>query len=199
MSVEARGKVEGRQESNFFILFFCYPLVRVTWVNLRPTEFLNSLTPAGLPPHKHCLRASTPLKLLRNLDPCNGLLHGTRLRIISLGSRLIEAEIMTCKKTGKYVFKPKITLTPSDSFLPFHLRRCQFPIRPAYAMTINKSQGQTLTFVGIHPTNLVFSHGQLYVALSCAQSMECIKMLPQLSQPNHGFYYTDDIVYSGLG
>ena len=110
---------------------------------LCPTEFLNSLTPAGLPPHKLCLRVSTPIILLRNLDPRNGLLNGTRLRIISLGSRLIEAKIMTGKKTGKYVFIPRITLTPSVSGLPFDLRRHQFPIRPAYVMTINKSQGQT--------------------------------------------------------
>jgi ATP-dependent DNA helicase PIF1 len=33
--------------------------------------------------------------------------------------------------------------------MPFTLRRRQFPIRLAYAMTINKSQGQTLRNVGL--------------------------------------------------
>lgn len=36
----------------------------------------------------------------------------------------------------------------------------------AYAKTFNKCQGQTLTFTGIDLTENVFSHGQLYVALS---------------------------------
>ena len=41
-----------------------------------------------------------------------------------------------------------------------------FPIQLAFTMTINKSQGQTLTNVGISLDTEVFSHGQLYVALS---------------------------------
>jgi ATP-dependent DNA helicase PIF1 len=61
-----------------------------------------------------------------------------------------------------YVFIPtRITMIPSDSGLPFDFKRRQFPVKPAYAMTINKSQGQTLTFVGINLTRPVFSHGQL--------------------------------------
>ncbi|KAI8523384.1 hypothetical protein RHMOL_Rhmol13G0069100 [Rhododendron molle] len=46
------------------------------------------------------------------------------------------------------------------------MTRCQFPIRLAYAMTINKSQGQSVKFVGVDLCTSVFSHGQLYVALS---------------------------------
>ncbi|KAG2642745.1 hypothetical protein PVAP13_2KG196764 [Panicum virgatum] len=39
-------------------------------------------------------------------------------------------------------------------------------------MTINKAQGQTIPNVGIYLTEPVFSHGQLYVALSRGVSRE---------------------------
>jgi len=50
--------------------------------------------------------------------------------------------------------------------LPFEFKRLQFPVRPAFAMTINKAQGQSLSVAGIDLTEPCFSHGQLYVALS---------------------------------
>ena len=53
---------------------------------------------------------------------------------------------------------------PSD--LPFEFKRLQFPIRLAFAMTINKSQGQSLKVAGINLERPCFSHGQLYVACS---------------------------------
>ncbi|CAK1579947.1 unnamed protein product [Parnassius mnemosyne] len=53
-------------------------------------------------------------------------------------------------------------MIPSDSTIPF--RRLQFPVRLAFAMTINKSQGQTMSICGVDLKNPCFSHGQLYVA-----------------------------------
>ena len=65
-------------------------------------------------------------------------------------------------------------LAPSDINFSFILEDCQFPVRLAYSMTINKAQGQTFNKVGIDLPLLLFSHGQLYVAMSRAKSFKDI-------------------------
>jgi ATP-dependent DNA helicase PIF1 len=60
---------------------------------------------------------------------------------------------------------------------PFQFKRKQFPIRLNFAMTVNKSQGQTITNVGVYLPAPVFSHGQLYVAISRATTKTNIKIL----------------------
>ena len=145
---------------------------------LYPTEFLNSLSLSlslsGLPSHQLRLKVNSPIMLMRNLDPASGLLNGTRLVVKQLQPNVINAEICTGRHSGKHVLIPRIALRPSDNTFPFTLRRRQFPVRAAFAMTINKSQGQTLESVGLFLPEPVFTHGQLYVALSRARSFKTI-------------------------
>ena len=73
---------------------------------------------------------------------------------------------------------PRIKISSEASKdLSLNLIRLQFPIRLAYAMTINKAQGQSLMHVGINIQDEVFSHGQLYVAMSRATSATRMKVL----------------------
>jgi ATP-dependent DNA helicase PIF1 len=106
-----------------------------------PTEFLNSLQPQGMPPHKLVLKEDTPVMLLRNLNSKSGLANGTRLVIKSMNNYTLEAEILTGKNKGDIVHIPRIPLETSDTTMPVQFNRLQFLICVAFAMTINKAQG----------------------------------------------------------
>lgn len=115
--------------------------------------------------------------LLRNLSQSTGLCNGTRLVVSNLGEKVIEATVMTGSNIGDVVYIPRIFLTTKDSKWPFTLHRRQFPVRICYAMTINKSQGRTLSAVGIYLKSPVFTHGQFYVAVSRVTSKKNLKIL----------------------
>ncbi len=85
--------------------------------------------------------------------------------------------------------------------MPFTLRRRQFPVRPAFAMTINKAQGQTLKMVGIFLPKPVFTHGQLYVAMSRIGCPEGVKLLvtngwKDVHEDAPAGVYTRNVVYT---
>jgi hypothetical protein len=133
--------------------------------------------------------------LLPNLDYAGGLCNGTRLIMVDLGEYVIRRKILTCKHQVKTGFIPRISLdTATSSGLPFTLRHRQFFLRLAFAMTINKSQSQSLKVVGIHLHTPVFSHGQLYVAIS--RAMDCKQIYISLPPTADGTLTTDNIVYS---
>ncbi|KAK9724458.1 hypothetical protein RND81_05G073600 [Saponaria officinalis] len=97
---------------------------------------------------------------------------------IDLGGRVIRCTVLTGSHKGDKVHIARITLTPSDSNkFPVRFSRRQFPIAVCFTMTINKSQGQSLSQVSIYLSRPVFSHGQLYVAISRVIRKEGLKIL----------------------
>jgi ATP-dependent DNA helicase PIF1 len=132
-----------------------------------------------------------PILLLRNLNQSIGLCNGTRLIVKSLGQRVIETKIITGNNVDKHVFIPCIIMPPSGIDWPFVLHRRQFPIPVAFAIIINKSQGQTLNNVGVYLPSPVYSHGQLYVVISLVTNSANIKIFS--SQGPNG--YVQNVVY----
>lgn len=114
--------------------------------------------------------------LLRNLNPAAGLCNGTRLLVKEMHENVLECEFLTGERVGKRVFIPKIKITSSKNKFPFELSRKQFPVKVCYAMTINKSQGQTIDFVGLDCTEPVFAHGMTYVGFSRVRAWDFIKV-----------------------
>ncbi|XP_074278511.1 uncharacterized protein LOC141602097 [Silene latifolia] len=146
--------------------------------DLYSTEFLNSIKCSGLPNHELRLKVGAMVMLLRNIDQSHGLCNGTRLIVTDLGRRVISCTVLTGSHKGDRVHIARITLTPSDfSKFPVRFSRRQFPIAVCFAMTINKSQGQSLSQVSIYLPRPVFNYGQLYVAIWRVTSKQGLKLL----------------------
>ena len=101
---------------------------------------MNTLDPNGFPPHLLKLKPGVPLMLLRNLNPHEGLCNGTKL----VFERSLDNKVLLCRVAGsdKTVLIPRIICIPKPNEYPFGWVRRQFPVKIAFASTINKSQGK---------------------------------------------------------
>ncbi|KAI9121211.1 hypothetical protein K1719_008244 [Acacia pycnantha] len=97
--------------------------------NINQNSFLADLIKVGV-----------PIMLLRNIDQSAGLCNGTRLRVTHLGKNVIEGLTLNGSNPNQKVLIHRMDMNPSDSSLPFRMKRRQFPITLSFAMTINKSQ-----------------------------------------------------------
>lgn len=72
---------------------------------------------------------------------------------------LMAATIISDRSEEEDVMIPRIPMIPTE--LPFGFKRLQFPVRLAFAITINKAQGQSISVAGVDLENPCFSHGHM--------------------------------------
>ena len=158
-----------------------------------PVEYLNEINCSGLPLAKLELKVGCPVMILRNLDAAHGVCNGSRGILTQCRNRVLEVKLLTGEHAGTKVFIPRISNQPTEDQVAFKFTRKQFPVRLCFAMTINKSQGQSVQNVGLDLRSPVFTHGQFYVGVSRVTSRENIKVI---WDPKEIEAKTKNIVYS---
>ena len=92
------------------------------------------------------------------------------------------------------MFLSRMSMEPSPKQFPMTFKRTQLPIKPAFAMTINKAKGQALGLVGVCLKDSVFSHGQLYVALSRVGNPDNLRVLCDFHH-DQSLFHVKNVVY----
>jgi ATP-dependent DNA helicase PIF1 len=144
-------------------------------------QFLENLDKNCLAPQKLCIKPGAQVMLLKNLDTEGGLTNGTRGVVESLVEvedqgfiELVPRVIFETKDgvLNKLVRKETFSM---ESFGKVVASRTQFPLRLAYAITIHKCQGMTLSKVELSLGG-VFECGQAYVALSRVSDLQGLRL-----------------------
>jgi len=130
-------------------------------------------------------------------DLGEGLCNRTRMVVLNIRRKMLQYRIISKDRRfrEKVVLIPRIRLLPNTETLSVPLKRLQFPVRLAFAMTINKSQGQSVEHMEINLQTLVFLHRQLYVAFSrCTSPLNISVLLLEQSVTNFIWTITPGIL-----
>ena len=127
-------------------------------------------TPPGLPPFCLNVKTNAVFRILQNFSIDRHLVKNVKVVVTSVGNHIITVKVLRDRPSLSDLIEEDVIL-PRISFLhTLHsghtLLRRQFPLAPAYSTTFHSCEGLTYDKIGIDLTRPVFTHGQLYTALS---------------------------------
>ena len=146
-----------------------------------PHDYIETLQMKGAPPWMLQFKIGGRYMCIRNIDLPRGIINGTMLKLIAIGRHYATFKVLTGKSAGsiEILLKSVFSISSEASGLPFTIIRRQFPIIPAYCLTVHKAQGQTMARVGLIFESDPFTHGQLYVALSRVSGWDSVYVMCQ--------------------
>ena len=160
-------------------------------------EFLHSLkspTP-GVPDHNLKLKLNCLYLVMRNISVQDRVMNNTKVILREVGRKYVTVETLS---EHRQVLLPRITFRFTLPRSGVTVKRRQFPLRPRYAIRVNKSQGQTLQRICYDVREHPFAHGQLYVGTSRVRNRRDILMLTRPSHLLDGKALTKNVVYPEL-
>lgn len=136
------------------------------------TKGLEALNRYSLVPKDLFLKVGARVMLLINYNQGLGLINGSTGYV----KETRENGALVAFDNGQEEFFIKQTVKKVTVKNEVIARRDQLPLRLAWAISIHKSQGMTLTKVNIDMQG-IFEFGQAYVALSRAKTIEGLRVL----------------------
>ena len=109
------------------------------------TKLLNSfMAGSALPDHQLKLKKGFNVMVMRNPDPIASHVNGAHYVIENMTNNLLILRVTTGSHEGNRLCLPRMPCrTGDDNVLIPGFTRTQSPIRTCFALTINKSQGQS--------------------------------------------------------
>ena len=160
-------------------------------------DVLNRYNNNGVPRNNLQLKIGDICLLLRTISKKDGLTTNARVRITNIKTFCVQIQTLT--------YPPRSYALPRIRFkfqLPFgqsyQMVRTQFPLRLAYALSVNKSQGQEFDKVLYDIVDPAFSHGHTYVASSRIRHFDTIKIYCDEDKIHNGAPILPNVVYDEL-
>jgi hypothetical protein len=146
---------------------------------LYTDDYLASLSLHGVPPSSLPLKTGARYMIIKNYNPATGACNGTLCELLKYSRNICHVKIQSGIHVGRVIMLPRCSchVSRENSGLPFEFTRVQFPIIPAYCVSVHKSQGQSLTRVGLIIDQDSFAHGQVYTALSRTSDWNNIRVM----------------------
>ena len=161
-------------------------------INSDTLQYYNK---PGVPVHDLKLKVNDICFLMRTLSKKDQLCKNVRVQILKITPYRIEVLVLSKNPIKRIIPRIKFDINHT---IGYTLVRTQFPLQLCYAMTINKSQGQTLPWSIFDVTVPCFTHGQGYVALSRANFFPNTAMFCNTNQIFDNAVIFENVVYDEL-